>query len=186
MEPTYTDAHIIDLYWRRDEQAIHATAGRYGLLCMQTALGILHNRADAEECVSDAYLKVWNAIPPARPRSLGAFIARITRNLALDRYRARMRSKRGGNVTLMLSELSDCIPAPEEEGSAEELLGHIKDFLRERDELDRRLFVGRYFHAYEVKDMAKSYGLTPNAASLRLRKTREGLRAYLNERGYSV
>jgi RNA polymerase sigma-70 factor (ECF subfamily) len=186
MEPTYTDAHIIDLYWRRDEQAIHATAGRYGLLCMQTALGILQNRADAEECVSDAYLKVWNAIPPARPRSLGAFIARITRNLALDRYRARMRSKRGGNVTLMLSELSDCIPAPEEEGSAEELLGHIKDFLRERDELDRRLFVGRYFHSYTPRQLAEAHGLKENTLNQRLFRIRERLRKRLAEGGYRV
>ena len=85
----------------------------------------------------------------------------------------------------MLSELGDCIPAPEERG-ADELLGHIKAFLTEADETDRKLFVGRYFHAYGVGRMAEAYGLTPNAVSVRLYKTREKLRDYLRERGYTV
>ena len=112
-------------------------------------------------------------------------MTRITRNLALDRYRTKRRQKRDGEFTVMLSELGDCIPAPEET-DATELLGHIKDFLRELEDTDRNLFVGRYFHAYEVQRMAEAYGLTPNAASLRLYKTREKLRVYLNERGYHV
>ena len=180
-----SDAAIIDLYWQRDEQAIRETAERYGALCLGVAMHILRDRADSEECVNDTYLRTWNAIPPARPRLLSAFLTRITRNLALDRYRARHRDKRNHHMTVMLSELADCIPAPEE-GDAEELLAQIKAFLRGQDELDRNLFVGRYFHAYEVKHLAAGHGLTPNAVSLRLRKTREKLRAYLNERGYSV
>ena len=179
------DTAIIDLFWKRDEQALRETARRYGSLCMRIAVNILGNHADAEECVNDTYLKVWNAIPPARPRVLSAFLSRITRNLALDRYRTRHRERRDSHMTVMLSELGECIPAPEE-GGAEELLTHIKTFLLERDELDRNLFVGRYFHAYEVKTLARGHGLTPNAVSLRLHKTREKLRVYLNERGYHV
>ena len=180
-----TDAAIIDLYWQRSERAVYLTHQRYGGLCTRVAQNILGNPADAEECVNDAYLKVWESIPPARPASLQAFLLRITRNLALDRFRAKGRKKRDEGVTVMLSELGDCIPAPEET-DATELLGHIKAFLAEADETDRRLFVGRYFHAYEVQLMAEAYGLTPNAASLRLHKTREKLRVYLQERGYSV
>ncbi len=179
------DAAIIDLYWKRDEQAIRETADCYGALCLRVAMNILANSADAEECVNDTYLKAWNAIPPARPKLLSAFLTRITRNLALDRYRTRHREKRDGRLTVMLSELGECIPAPEETDPGE-LLNHIKIFLRGQDELDRKLFVGRYFHAYEVKKMAAGYGMTQNAVSLRLHKTREKLRTYLNERGYHV
>ena len=179
------DTAIIDLYWQRSERAVYLTHQRYGGLCARVAQNILGNPADAEECVNDAYLKVWQSIPPARPVSLQAFLLRITRNLALDRLRTKRRQKRDEGFTVMLSELGDCIPAPEE-GGAEELLDHIKAFLREADETDRKLFVGRYFHAYEVQRMAEAYGLTPNAASLRLHKTRERLRVYLQERGYSV
>ena len=182
---TDRDAAIIDLYWQRSEQAIRLTHLHYGGLCTRVAQNILENPADAEECVNDTYLKVWNSIPPERPRSLQAFLVRITRNLALDRFRTKRRQKRDGEFTVMLSELGDCIPAPEER-DATELLGHIKAFLRDADETDRKLFVGRYFHAYEVNRMADAYGLTPNAASLRLYKTREKLRVYLQERGYSV
>lgn len=180
-----SDAAIMDLYWKRDERAIHETAERYGALCLRVAMNILRDRSDSEECVNDTYLKTWNAIPPARPARLSAFLTRITRNLALDRFRARHREKRNGEFTVMLSELEDCIPAPEE-GDATELLNHIKDFLRRQDELDRNIFVGRYFHAYEVKRMAEGYGMTQNAVSLRLRKMREKLRTYLNERGYHL
>lgn len=179
------DTVIIDLYWNRDERAISRTSEWYGGLCMRVAMNILGNRADAEECVNDAYLKVWNAIPPQRPRVFSAFITRITRNLALDRYRTAHREQRDSHLTIMLSELEECIPAPEE-GSPEELLNHIQNFLYGCGELDRNLFVGRYFHAYEVKTMAKGYGLTQNAVSLRLHKTREKLRVYLQERGYQV
>ena len=182
---TTTDAEIVELYWQRNELAIHRTAERYGALCLRVAQNILGNPHDAEECVNDTYLKAWRAIPPARPTVLSAFLTRITRNLALDRYRASRRQKRGGEFTVMLSELGDCIPASEET-DATELLEHIKAFLQELNESDRNLFVGRYFHAYEVGRLAQGYGLTPNAVSIRLHKTREKLRAYLNERGYHL
>lgn len=182
---TSLDAEIVELYWQRNEQAIRRTAECYGAMCLQVAQNILGNLHDAEECVNDTYLKAWNAIPPARPTVLSAFLARITRNLALDRYRAKRRHKRSGEFTVMLSELGDCIPSPEET-DATELLDHIKSFLYSQEAMDRNLFVGRYFHAYEVGRLARGYGMTPNAVSLRLHKTREKLRAYLNERGYSV
>ena len=179
------DGEIVELFWQRNEQAIRLTAERYGGLCTRVAMNILGNAADAEECVNDTYLKAWNAIPPARPTALSAFLTRITRNLALDRFRAGRRRKRNESFTVMLSELGDCIPAPEE-GDAEALLQQIKAFLAEADDTDRKLFVGRYFHAYEVGRMAEAMGLSPNAASLRLHKTREKLRVYLQERGYHV
>lgn len=180
-----TDAEIVALYLARDESAVEHTAKNYGAYCLTVAMNILQSHPDAEECVNDTYLKAWKSIPPERPRALGAFLTRITRNLALDRYRTKRRQKRDGEFTVMLSELGDCIPAPEET-DATELLGHIKDFLRGLEDTDRNLFVGRYFHAYEVQRMAEAYGLTPNAVSLRLYKTREKLRVYLNERGYHV
>ena len=97
-----TDAAIIDLYWQRSERAVYLTHQRYGGLCTRVAQNILGNPADAEECVNDAYLKVWESIPPACPASLQAFLLRITRNLALDRFRAKGRRKRDEGLTVML------------------------------------------------------------------------------------
>ena len=178
-----TDQEIISLYFARDEQAITETARVYGSMCMHTAMRVLDNRLDAEECVSDTYLKAWNSIPPERPSVLGAFLCRITRNLAITRYRALHRRKRNRDLELSLSELAECIPAVPEDDTLRYL---IDSFLRSLDELDRRLFLGRYFHNYTVRRMAKAYGMTENAVSLRLYKTREKLRAYLEKEGYTV
>ena len=178
-----TDQEIINLYFARDEQAIVETHRQYGHSCMRTAMRILDSRPDAEECVNDTYLKAWNSIPPERPNVLAAFLCRITRNLAITRYRTLHRHKRNKDLELSLSELAECIPAAEEDGTLRHL---IDSFLRSADELDRRLFLGRYFHNYTVRRLAAAYGLTENAVSLRLFKMREKLRAALEKEGYRV
>ena len=122
------DNEIIALFFSRSEQAIDALSGKYGKLCQIIAGNILGNQLDAEECVNDTYLKAWKSIPPARPTVLSAFLTKITRNLALDRYRASKRQKRNGEFTVMLSELGDCIPAPED-GDGGELVELLNQFL---------------------------------------------------------
>ena len=147
-------------------------------------MGILGNRQDAEECVSDTYLRTWNSIPPQRPSSLKAFLGKIARNLSIDRLRHRHIARHDSDLEIMLSELEPYLPAREEEESA--LSELLDSFLSGLEPLERQLFMGRYWHAYPVKDMATYYGLTPNAVSHRLNRTRERLRIYLNQRGYSV
>ena len=172
------------LYNARDEAAIRETDRAYGRLCHELAMRILGDPSDAEECVSDTWLRVWNAIPPAAPPSLRAYVCKIVRRIAIDRYRMGKAAKRRSEMTVALEEVEPYLAVPPE-GEAE--LPRLLDaFLRTEDELDRKLFMGRYWHAYPVKDMAARYGLTPNAVSHRLNRTRERLRAYLNERGYSV
>ena len=178
------DHQIIELYFARDERAIDETARQYGPLCMQVSMGILHSRPDAEECVNDTYLKVWNVIPPRRPSHFKAFLCKITRRLSLNRYRDQHRACRNKDLEVAMEELGDCIPAPEEPSQA--LTRYIADFLREQNPVDRRIFMQRYWHAVSVKDLSKNEGMTPNAVSLRLYKNREKLRAYLEERGDHV
>ena len=179
-----TDPEIIALYNARDEAAIRETDSAYGRLCHELAMRILGDPSDAEECVSDTWLRVWNAIPPAAPPSLRAYVCKIVRRIAIDRYRMGKAAKRRSEMTVALEEVEPYLAVPPE-GEAE-LPRLLEAFLRTEDELDRKLFMGRYWHAYPVKDMAARYGLTPNAVSHRLKRTRERLRAYLNERGYSV
>lgn len=90
------DEKIIELYWQRSPQAIDETSRKYGAYCMRLSMNILMNREDSEENVNDTYLRVWNAIPPQRPQFFAAFLGRIARNLALNRYKARTAEKRGG------------------------------------------------------------------------------------------
>ena len=129
---------IIDLYWSRDEQALLESDRKYGKLCRSVAYNILRNTEDTEECVNDTWLRAWNAIPPSRPGVLSAFFSRITRNLALDHYKAAHAEKRGGGqLPAALEELSDCIPgaaAVEDDLSFRELTRLLDSFLRELPE----------------------------------------------------
>ncbi len=178
------DAAIVELYFARDERAIAETAEKYGGACMKVSMGILESRPDAEECVNDTYLETWNSIPPTRPQSLGAYVCRIVRNLSISRLRRRLAAKRGGDVTVSLEELAECIPANEEVRS--ELPGHISAFLRTLGERERRLFLERYWYMRPVKEIAADWQLTVGAVSSSLYRTREQLRGYLTERGYTV
>ncbi len=178
------DSKIIDLYNTRDEQAIQATANKYGHFCMSLAYDILNSRPDAEECVSDTYLRAWNSIPPANPRSLQAFLAAITRRLSLDRYRELRAAKRNRDLEVSFEELSDMVQAPDDR--ADELPELLNGFLRTLDFPERRLFLRRYWFSVPVESLAKEEGTTKNAITVRIYKTRNKLRAYLKERGYTV
>ena len=182
--PTPTDTEIVELYFARDEQAIAKTDQKYGKACMQVSMNILESRPDAEECVNDTYLKTWHSIPPARPTSLRAFLCRIVRNLSLNRLRDMRAAKRSRELTVSLEELEDCIAV--DLRHADRLADLLSDFMEAQEEMDRKLFMGRYWHAVPVKTLAEEYGMTPNAVTLRLKRTRERLRAFLEEGGYSV
>ena len=108
------DLHIIELYFARDEEAIRHTADKYGPYCTAVSMSILHSEPDAEECVNDTWLKTWNSIPPTRPNSLKLFLARITRNLSINRHRALHSDKRNKDLEVSLSELEPCFPAPDD------------------------------------------------------------------------
>lgn len=188
MDPTTTarDEEIVELYWQRNERAIQLTHRRYGGLCTKVAMNILGDPSDAEECVNDTYLKAWNAIPPTIPRCLRAFLAKIVRNLSIDRYREKRVERPTVELEAAMAELSACIPTEAEQAEAVALSEMLDRFLRTEEETDRRLFLGRYWHGAAVKDLAAGSGLSPNAVTKRLAKTRERLRAYLTERGYSL
>ena len=178
------DQEIIALYFARDEQAIRETDARYGKTCMQVSMNILRSRPDAEECVNDTYLKTWDSIPPARPASLCAFVCRIVRNLSLNRLKELTAAKRSRDLTVSFEDLEACIPMPDEESPA--LAEELAAFLKTEGETDRALFVGRYWFACSVEELARRTGMTKRAVHMRIFRTRERLRAYLTERGYSV
>ena len=141
------DEKIIELFFARSEQAIAELAEKYGSVCGRVAENILGSRADAEECVNDAYLAVWNAVPPVRPDPLGAYVCRIARNLALKKYRANTAAKRNSAYDIALDEIADCFPSAssvEDEMEAKEVAAHIDRFLAGLDGENRMLFVRRY------------------------------------------
>ena len=174
------DNEIISLYFARNELALTETERQYGRYCMTVSMNILSREQDAEECVNDTWLRAWNSIPPTRPTSLKAWLGRVVRNLSLNRLKAR----RNRDTELALDEFADCLTLREDQ--ADELPALIDGFLDTMETLDRKLFIGRYWYAHPVKQLAQVYGLTPNAATHRLSAIREHLRTYLVERGYTL
>lgn len=135
------DSAIIELYWARDEGAIAQTDLKYGTFCRKLAFNVLSSNEDSEECVNDTWHRAWDTMPPQRPDSLRAYLGRIVRNLSISRLRQRTAQKRGGGLEIMLSELGDCLPAPqsvERETEAKELAGVISAWLRGLSDDDRR------------------------------------------------
>lgn len=178
--------YITDLLFERSENAIAAMAEHFGKRLYATALNILNIRQDAEETVSDTYLAVWNAVPPQRPDPLSAFVYRVGRNLALKRLRHETAQKRNSSYDLCLEELENCIPsrALEETVDARALGRTIDRFLGTLPKETRAIFLRRYWFGDSVRDIAASLGLRENTVTVRLSRTREKLRTYLQKEGY--
>lgn len=184
------DNEIVQLFLRRDERALKETQNKYERLCRSIAENILKSRTDAEECVNDAYLKVWNSIPPHEPKSLAAFIARIAKTTALDIYDTYHAEKRGGGEGYVpLDDLSDIIASGDSvESSAEtrELLAEINAFLSTLPSERRKMFVNRYWYFYSTAELAKMYGMREHGIVAALSRTRKALKEYLRKRGFEI
>lgn len=176
---------IISLLWARAESAIEALAVAYGNRLRQTAMNILGSSQDAEECVNDTYLAVWNAIPPRRPDSLAGFVYRVGRNISLKRLRSNGAQKRSSGADLSLEELAGCIPGPAMEETLDEReLGRAIDrFLDTQSRENRAIFLRRYWFGDAVGQIAADLGLTENTVSARLSRIRQKLKTYLLEEG---
>ena len=179
-----SDEAIIDLFFSRDEAAISESDRKYGSYLWTVAHNILRNDADCEECRNDTYLRAWNSMPPTRPTVLKAFLCKIARNLSLNRLRDMHRMGRDADLTVSMTELEECLALPEENGG--EVAEVLSEFLRGQDKVDRLLFMGRYWHGIPVSELAIRMGMKPNTVTVRLKRTRERLHAYLSERGYKV
>lgn len=185
-----TDQQIIELFFARDERAIQETENKYGSYCYTVALNILGNQEDAQETVSDTWLRAWNAIPPARPVVLRMFLAKITRNQALELLRRQNAEIRGGgNVDAALEELKECIPggeSPEAALDEKELVNTIRAFLDTQTYRDQNIFIRRYFFLEDAADIARRYGLRKGTVLTVLSRVRQKLKAYLQKEGYAL
>lgn len=177
------DRDIVGLFWDRAQEAIGAAAGKYGRLCRGLAGNILGDPEDAEECFNDALFRLWNEIPPKKPENLGAYAARVTRNLALDRLRERSALRRGGGRTAeCLEELESCLP----DGSSDPtdaivLRDVLNGFLSGLRTEQRQIFVKRYWYMQSVSEIAGDMGLGESKVKMSLLRSREALKKLLEE-----
>lgn len=176
------DSQIIALFQCRSEIAIGELSEKYGGLCMDAAYRIVGDRLDAQECVNDAYMKVWNSIPPQCPRSLPAYVLKIVRNLAINQQNGKSALKRRGNYELCLDELSDVVASSERVESHMEMieLTQLLDrFLDGLDEENRALFMGRYWHMRSYEELSRETGLSIGSIRTRLSRIRSRLKTEL-------
>ena len=185
-----SDKELILLFDRRDENAVRQLHEKYGRYCRSVATSVLKSEADAEECVNDAYLKVWNSIPPAAPEKMSAYVGSIVRNQALDSYRAQRRLKDiPPEETVPLDSLGT-EPAVEdrtnESENAEEIAALIADYLRGIDRKKRLIFVARYYRELSVSEIAAELNVAEGTVMSSLHRTRKGLESFLKKKGASV
>ena len=184
------DERIVELFWQRDETALAEVGSKYGRYCLAIANGILHDDADAQECVNDTYLAAWNAIPPARPSVLSTYLGKITRNLSLMKLRKRTADKRGGgSAETPLDEYEGLIPSDmriDENLDAEALAEILNDFLASVSQDERRVFLRRYWYFDSIGDISSRLGFSQSKVKMMLKRTRDRLMARLQKEGVYV
>lgn len=181
------DSMIIDLLFQRAERVIELLADKFGKQLQTMTMHILGSTRDAEECVNDTYLAVWNVIPPKKPDPLAGFVYKTGRNLALKRHRENTAVKRNCSYDLSLDELAGCIPAAalEETLEARALGLCIDTFLSTLSDENRRIFLRRYWFGDSAKEIAASFRLQENTVNVRLSRIRLQLKAHLLKEGYT-
>lgn len=184
------DKDIVALYWNRDERAIKETKDKYENYCGKIAYNILFDYQDSQECLSDTYLKTWNSIPDNKPSKLGLYVGKACRNIAINMFEKYNAEKRAGTQTdLVLDELSECIG---DKDNVKEYVDYnilketINSFLKTLSKQNRIVFVRRYFYMSSIDEISKEYGMSASAVKMSLKRTRDGLKNYLIEQGYSV
>ena len=186
---TMSDEQIVALYWQRDEQAIRETDIKYKKFLLSVAYNILQDMYDSEECLNDTYIGAWNAIPPARPVLLQAFLATIMRRTAIDCYKAKKRQKRiVSELTVSLSEVEDFISDDDmySQTDAKELGRVISDFVRSLSDRRMYIFMSRYYVARPIKEIAKLLGCSESTVNKEIAAIKCDLKEKLEKEGYSV
>lgn len=180
-----TDSEIIGLYFDRNENAIKQSQEKYGGYCYAIAYNILDSKEDSEECVNETWLRAWNSIPPKKPSKLSSFFGKISRNIALDKYKSDNRQKRGkGEMTAILDELEGCIPdstATEETVEMKILEDILQDFLKTLSRQDRAIFLSRYWFAMPLKEISRKYSLKESTVKSSLFRSRGKLKNLLEK-----
>lgn len=182
------DSKIIELYWQRDEAAIHKTEEKYGKYLAKISFNILNCVEDCKECVNDTYMQAWKNIPPVKPDNLGTYLGKIARNISINKLRDKNAIKRQSNqYTLSLSELSECISDSsllDDKLNEEQLAKLIGKYLRTVSDDGRRCFIRKYFHMESIKEIAEFYNISEAKVKTLLHRTRKGLKEFLKKEGY--
>ena len=182
------DREIVELYFKREEQALEKTAEKYKNYCVSIAERIRGNREDAEEIWNDVLSAAWNSIPPNEPEYLNLYLGKIARNAALKKLEAEKTKKRDGGIKIQLDELAEAIPSPllEQQADLIALRDFLSGFIRNLPNEQRKIFIKRYWLCEDVKDIAKDFGCSENKVSLILLRIRKRLKKELEKEDLDI
>ena len=184
------DEQIIALFFERSELAIAEAKDKYRNYCQRIAFNVLRNYEDSEECVSDTFLQAWNSIPPQKPDILKSFLGKITRNLALNKYKYNTAQKRNSeHLETLLKELSDCLPTSEDPAQLVEegfIVDCLNRFLSLQNERTRKIFIRRYWYMDSIREISDHFGISKSSAKMTLLRTRTSLKAFLEREGVVI
>ncbi|MCR4795139.1 MULTISPECIES: RNA polymerase sigma factor [Ruminococcus] len=179
------DKSIIELFQKRNEQAIAELKLKYDRLCYHIAGTILSQRQDIEECINSAYYDIWSKIPPEEPDDLKTYLCRIVKNKAIDKLKYNSAAKRGPQLSVSLDELAECIPDRQQDDmSAQKLAEVISRFLRTQDERHRKIFVRRYWYGDSLSKIAEYFSMNEKTVATYLFRTRKKLKDFLKKEGF--
>ena len=183
-----TDSQIIALFWDRNEDAIRETDAAYGRRLYAISNQILCQRQEAEESVSDTYMKAWETMPPQKPLYFFAYLAKICRNFSLARLQWNSAAKRSAEIVSLTQEMAECIPDRRMEHRLEcEALGQLLNrFLESLSQDNRLIFLRRYWYADSVREIADRYGITESKVKTQLHRTRKKLQVFLEKEGIAI
>ena len=180
------DHEIVNALFERDESVLGVISERFGKLCLKIALNVLGNAEEAEECVNDAYLHIWDSIPPSRPDNLRAFICKITRNLAVNRLKFNTAKKRSSGSVISLTELENTVGEISDITDYNALGELIDKFLRSEKSEAQLIFMRRYFFLDSVTEIAKMYNYSESKVKSVLFRTRKRLEKFLVKEGFDI
>ena len=181
------DEQILILFQNRDEAAVRELSTKFRHYCFVIAYNVLENEHDAEERINDTWLRVWETIPPARPKSLKFYVGSITRNLALNKYKQQQNN--GSHFQCVLDEIDMFLEGTEnttDELDKEAFIEMMNNFLHELSKRDRNIFIRRYYYSDSTQAIAKRYQLKESNVLVILSRTRKKLKQKLVKEGYSV
>ena len=181
------DEKIIEMFFDRNEMALNETEQKYGRYCFAVSYRILNSNEDSEECVNDTWLAAWNAIPPKKPESLRGFLARICRNISLDRLDFLKADKRNQNVTEAFEELEAFLSGGEENIPEEMFIREaVNRFLASLDRKTRIIFMRRYWYFCSIPEIAESMGISENSVRVTLHRTKLKMKSFFEKEGITI
>ena len=183
-----TDSQIIALFWERNEDAIQETDAAYGRKLYAISDKILRSTQDAEESVSDTYMRAWETIPPQKPNYFFAYLAKICRNFSLSKLQWNSAAKRNAEVVSLTQEMEQCIPDRSHERRLEgEEIGQVLNRFLDSISLESRLiFMRRYWYTDSIAEIAARYNISQSKVKIQLHRTRNKLQLFLESEGIYV